>query len=70
MTSKLKSFLKRVEAWPEIDQKELTEYATRIEERRSRAFVRNEREWADLQQRIGAADRDEYVSDEGFTEAD
>lgn len=64
MTQKLRNLLKLADTWPESDQDELVALAAEIESRRTEVFVLDESEWADHQEGITLADREEAVSDE------
>jgi hypothetical protein len=70
MTPSTEALLEQVASWPQQDQDEIAEYAREIEARRTGIYVLSDEEWADLQEGIAQADRDEFVPDEVVAAAD
>jgi D-serine dehydratase len=64
MTQSTKEILRRVETWPEEDQKELAEVAREIEARRSGVYVLDKEEELAIREGLAQLDRGEWMSEE------
>jgi hypothetical protein len=64
MIQTTKEILRRVEKWPEEDQKELAEVAREIEARRNGIYVLDTDEESAIREGLAQLDRGEWVSEE------
>jgi hypothetical protein len=69
MTQSVKDILRRVEAWPQEDQEELTEIARDIEARRSGVYHATPGELEAIGEALGQVARGERASQEQVQEA-